>query len=97
MPTIAVEGPRFYSQTDEAQFHSWLESIPSVRSVGGVGTIVEIQFSTRRIRQQDLREILALFHRYKLNKRQLVLFDRKEIPWFRDPKKYWYKEIFGKR
>jgi hypothetical protein len=94
--TIAVEGPWFFSAKDEDVFYSWLNSIPSVVVVRGVGTVLEITLTTKRIPQRDLREVLAIFHRYALKKRVLKQFDRPELTWFRDPKAYWYTEIFGK-
>lgn len=92
---MAVEGPRYYSSTDEDVFFRWLQSIPSVQAVGGVGTELEISFRTRRIPGRDLREVLAIFHRYRLDKRPLAQFDRGELSWFRDPEAYWHAEVFG--
>jgi hypothetical protein len=92
---IAVEGPWFFSAKDEESFYSWLNSIPSIVAVGGVGTIVELTLSTKRVPQSDLREILAIFHRYALDKRELAQLDRPQLRWFRDPKAYWYAEVFA--
>ena len=94
--TIAVEGPWFFSAKDEDVFYSWLNSIPSVVAVGGVGTVVEVTFATKRLPQRDLRELLAIFHRYAMDKRVLAQFDRPQLAWFRDPKAYWYAEVFGR-
>ena len=94
--TIAVEGPRFFSAKDEDVFFSWLNSIPSVEAVGGVGTVLEITLGTKRVPQRDLREFLAIFHRYTLDKRVLARFDRPRLTWFRDSKAYWYAEVFGR-
>ena len=46
---------------------------------------------------QDLREILALFYRYKIDMKQLVVFlNNKNKMWFFDPPKgYWHRRVFG--
>lgn len=94
--TIAVEGPWFFSPGDEQGFYSWLNSIPSVVAVGGIGTIIEITLGSKRIPQRDLREILAIFHRYSMDKRVLRQLDSPRSPWFRDRKAYWYADVFGR-
>lgn len=93
--TIAAEGPWFFSAKDEEVFSSWLSSIPSIVAVGGIGKVVEITFATKRVPQDDLREILAIFHRYTMDKRVLAQFDRPQLTWFRHPKAYWFAEVFG--
>jgi hypothetical protein len=93
---VSVEGPRFFSAKDEDVFFSWVDAIPSIVSIEGTGKSMNITFAKRRISQRDLREILALFHRYGLDKRVLACFDRSEWAWFRDPKSYWFAEVFGR-
>jgi len=94
--TISVEGPTYFSPKDEDVFYTWLNSISSIRSVGGVGTMVEITLGSRRIPQRDLRELIAIFHRYAIDKRPLAQLDRAQLKWFRDPNKFWYKDVFGR-
>jgi len=38
--------------------------------------------------------MIAICHRYGLKKDVLKCFDNSRMKWFRDPKKYWYEEIF---
>jgi hypothetical protein len=48
----------------------------------------------------DLRELLALFHRYKIkNMSQLKVFlNETNRPWFYENKKsYWHKKVFGEK
>ena len=94
---LSVPGPWFFSSKDEEIFFEWLNSVASVRHVGGAGYDLEITFASRRIPQRDLREMIAIFHRYGLKKDVLKCFDNSRMKWFRDPKKYWYEEIFGTR
>lgn len=94
---IAVQGPPYFSAKDEEVFYSWLNSIPSVVAVGGELTTVEISLATKRVPKRDLGELLALFHRYSMEKRVLAQFDRPQLTaWFKDPRKYWYVDVFGK-
>jgi len=94
---ITVSCPRFMSAKDEHAFFSWLRSLPSVRTVRGTGMDLRITVATRHLSQRDLRELLAIFHRYGVDKRVLAEFDRLELKWFRDPKAYWFAGVFGTR
>src|SRR5262245_19038700 len=93
--TIAVEGPVYFSSNDEDAFYSWLQKIPSVVKIDGAGTVVELALKRRLVPERDLRELLALFHRYRMDKRALAVFTREDTPWFHDPKAYWYRDVFG--
>jgi hypothetical protein len=94
---ITVKGPWYFSAKDEELFFLWLNSIPSVVAVRGVLNTLEISLTTKRISQRDLRELLALFHRYAIDKSVLAQFDRPQLTtWFRDPEAYWYADVFGK-
>jgi hypothetical protein len=94
---ITVEGPWFFSTRDEDVFFSWLNSVTAVIGVSGRGTDLEITLAGRRLSRRDLREMLAIFHRYGIGKRVLRQFDTPRFTWFRDPKKYWHTEFFGRR
>jgi hypothetical protein len=94
-PTIRFESPRFFSGSDERAFFRWLSSIPSVDKVAGKGTAIEVRLSRKSITQRDLRELIAICERYRVNKRPLREFDRPAHRWFRDRRAYWYEEIFG--
>ena len=49
-----------------------------------------------RVDQASLREFLALFHRYGIDKSQLRVFDRPEhARWFRSPTAYRHEDVFG--
>jgi hypothetical protein len=95
--TITVPGPQYFSNGDEEAFYSWLSSIASVQRLGGVGRDLEIVFVRTRLSQNDLRELIAIFHRYQMDKRVLAQFDHAGSNWFRDPEAYWYADVFGTR
>ena len=89
---------RYYHQVDEDMFFKWLASIPCVKSYageGGDGLVVRLK---RRPGKDDLRQLIALLHRYNADMRQLAKFETaKNRDWFCDPKKFWHKAVFGKR
>ncbi|MFX1678409.1 hypothetical protein PV762_04190 [Mitsuaria sp. CC2] len=92
---LEARGVRFYSQYDEAVFFKWLRDLPCVVNVEGQGLTIFIACRSDAIDEDALREILALFHRYGIEKRQLAQFDRAEfLKWFRNPVAYWYSEVF---
>jgi hypothetical protein len=96
--THIEKGVRFFHRNDELLFLEWWSRIPCVESCDGDGSdrglVVQLK---RRPGKDDLRQILALCHRYGVDMRQLAKFETaKNQDWFRDPKKYWYQAVFGK-
>lgn len=87
---------RFYSQYDESVFFKWLRDLPCVERFEGRGRVLFITVQSNLIDENALRELLALFHRYGVDKRQLAQFDRAEfVDWFQNPNASWYSEVFG--
>lgn len=92
-------GVTFYHPADERAFFEWLERIPCVGSLGGhggrdgPGLLVKLK---RRPGQDDLRQLLAICHRYGVDMRQLAKFETdKNRSWFRRPGMYWHDAVFG--
>lgn len=49
----------------------------------------------KQISDVDLRELIALFHRYKVDMRPLAVFETsKNAAWFRDSRAFWHDEVF---
>jgi len=67
---ISVKGPTYFSQTDEDAFFGWLRSIKCVRKVTGHLRELHIELK-RRPTDSQLRELRALFLRYRMNMRSL--------------------------
>lgn len=55
----------YYSPNDEGAFFGWLQSIPGVISVKGIGTELHIRMRSRRLSANSYRELSALYRRYK--------------------------------
>jgi len=91
-------GVRFGYHDDERAFFEWLERIPCVESFKGEyerGLVVKLK---RRPGDSDLRSLLALCHRYRVDMRQLAKFETaSNRQWFCDPISYWHEAVFGTR
>jgi len=64
----------YWSQLDEAAFFSWLEAIPGVVRVVGVGNELVVTLRSSRISFAAMRELIALHVRYNLTLRGLAQF-----------------------
>jgi hypothetical protein len=54
------------------------------------------QLCSAAVDERGLRELIALFRRYRVGLKQLAVFDRGEFAdWFRSEQAYWHKEVFG--
>lgn len=88
-------GP-FYARGDEDSFFHWLSSIKSVEKYEGQGRVLYIDINPDLLDQYALKEIIALFHRYDVDMKQLAIFDTAEFSrWIRNKEAYWYPKIFG--
>ena len=77
MPTLRCERVRFYSEGDESSFFSFARSIPAVKRIEGAGDSILLR-TTNRPSQRSLRDLHALFIRYRISgKQQLDQFSQK--------------------
>jgi hypothetical protein len=96
MIELECQKVKFYSSLDETSFFSWANAIPAVTDVIGRGSSIIIRIRTKRISDNSLRELLALFHRYDILMEQLAQFRRaRNESWFASPVAYWYKSVFS--
>ena len=87
----------FYSEGDELIFFEWLKRIPAITNINGVGDEIQLSIdSNTTIDDQSLRELLAIFYRYKIDMMQLSQFrDKANEGWFYDNKSaYWHRGVF---
>lgn len=93
---LEVDKLPFFSQGDETAFFGWLNNLSIVEKIEGSGTTLLIKVHYSTVDEEGLRELLAIFHRYCIDMRQLIVFDIDEFgDWFRSSDSYWYKSIFG--
>jgi len=94
---LIVRGPTYFSAGDEKAFFDWLQSIPCVGDIGGRYRNLHITLK-RQPTDLQLRELIALLYRYKINMKQLEKFKTKRnAKWFAsNPDAYWHWRIFGR-
>ena len=75
----------------------WLERIPSIEKVWGVGQDLFVRTTGANIPDDDLRELIAVVTRYGADASQLRQFlNAKNKHWFRDNEKaFWCNSVFG--
>ncbi|HEX8371789.1 MAG TPA: hypothetical protein VF585_03345 [Chthoniobacterales bacterium] len=96
MPILVCKRVLFYSHGDEVAFLGFANSITAVKSVEEVSDCILLHVSSRPS-QQSLRDLIGLFTRYRISEvSQLVVFlNDSNRAWFPDPRKFWYRRVFG--
>ena len=83
---------QYGSYLDEKSFFEWAQEIPCVKSVEGGF----LHIKSKRLSEADLRDLIAIMHRYKMPMKQLQQFcNAKNEHWFKSKTKYWYRLVFG--
>jgi len=94
---LVVRGPRYFSQGDEKAFFDWLYSVSCVAKIGG--RLRDLYVTLKRApNDADLRELIALLFRYRMNMKPLAVFlTSRNAKWFAaNPDAFWHAKIFGK-
>jgi hypothetical protein len=95
--TFIVRDPRYFAAGDEKAFFTWLESIPCVADVKGHLRDLHITLK-RQPGSADLRELIALLSRYRMNMRGLAVYrTARNAHWFADPQTFWHAKVFAKQ
>lgn len=95
--TIELEAKEvwFFSPNDEAAFFEWVRKIPGVIGSEGRGRSIFLIVDNANVEESDLRELIALFRRYKISMKQLAVFDRDRFSkWFSGKDTGWYEDVF---
>ena len=93
--TLRAEAVRFFSEGDEAAFFGWLARLASVLTARGEGDTILLDVDRSRLESAHLRELIALFHRYQVDMRQLRVFEgRGNRTWLRDERAYWHAAMY---
>lgn len=101
MPTnnyvLTCKRVTYFSMFDEAAFFEWIKKIKSIKSIEGCGDELYLNLSSMEIPDKDLRELLGLFYRYKVDMKQLATFlnERNRAWFYENPKGYWHRRVFG--
>ena len=88
---------KYYSHKDEDAFFEWINKIDCIDKAVGEGRELHLYIADNVLQDHDLRDLLALFYRYKLDMKQLERFLNKDNKlWFFDNyKAYWHRRVFG--
>ena len=96
MSILACKGVRYFSQGDETAFFNWIGRISCVVRFEGNGDTLYLHVRGSRVADRDLRELLALFYRYRMPMGQLAQFESpRNRTWFARPGMYWFARVWG--
>lgn len=92
---LLADSVEFGSQNDEQSFFEWLKRIKCIENLDGEGSILEIIVAKNLVDDDCLRDILAIFHRYNIDMKQLAIFKSEQNKaWFCSSTKYWFDKVF---
>ncbi len=93
---LICKSVRFYANKDEDAFFEWIKKIECIENTSAKGRELYLHLSCNNLHEYDLRDLLALFYRYKIDMKQLKVFlNKNNKSWFYDNKKaYWHKRVF---
>jgi hypothetical protein len=94
MPILTCRKVTFYSQGDEKAFFESIGRIKAVERVEGRRDSILLHVRNR-VSQDSLRELIAVFLRYRIRMAQLAQFlSDSNRHWFADPEKTYHKRVF---
>jgi hypothetical protein len=95
VPILDCRRVLFYSPGDELSFFEALRRIKAIRRIEGAGDSILLHTSSR-ISDTALRDLIALFRRYRISSRQLAQFlTESNRHWFHDPQAFWHRRVFA--
>lgn len=103
---VIPEPPLWFSQLDENAFYTALTSIPAVQSLEvrpgrplpGEPNQITLSIDQPFLDEESLRNLIGIMFRYSLDLSPLAKQCTEDnARWLKDPTKYWYQGVFGKR
>jgi len=86
----------FYSDLEQEVFFEFIEQIKSIIEFEKKNNSLYLYLKSTRISDKDLRTIIGLFDRFKINMKQLKMFlNERNKKWFKNKNAYWVKSVFG--
>ncbi len=96
MTNLIAKSVVYYSKLDEEAFFDWIGRISCIVDIKGVSTELIMKVDQDRVNDVELRELLALFFRYSIDMRQLLIFENsRNTEWFSKSGMYWHDLVFG--
>lgn len=71
---LTCKSVKFYLPYDEDAFFGWIAKIKSIIKFDGIRDELYLYFETNELPNTDVRELLGLFDRYKIDMKQLKIF-----------------------
>lgn len=81
----------FYSILDEDAFFYWIKKTPCIEKFEGAGDELYLDLVDRELDYNDIKELIALFYRYKIDMKQLGRLRNEKNKEAFEP---WRKKIF---
>lgn len=96
-PRIVEYKIKFFSPYDITTFTQWVKKISVITSYTINNSEINLQIKSKNISKIDLKDLIALLYRYKIDMTQLQIFLKESNrSWFYDNKKsYWHALIFN--
>lgn len=96
MPKLICKQVTFHSENDELIFFEWIARIKCIKHWESVADEIHLFLPKSAVSATCLRELTALFFRYKINMRQLQQFvNVGNKQWYMNENAYWYENVFG--
>jgi len=97
---LVCKNVKYYSDFDKEGFFEWIDKIKAIVEIEKKDKELYLYFKSKRITDQDLRSLIGLFRRFKIDMKQLKIFvNERNKKWLthggKTTKGYWYKAIFG--
>ena len=90
---------KYYSRKDEDAFFEWIKKTTCIEKISAQYDELYLHVASIDLHEYDLRELPAIFCRYKIDMTQLSRFLNKsnEEWFFKNKRAYWHKKVFGKQ
>ena len=96
MPILACKRVHHFFQGDETAFFGWIARISCVTKLEGSGETLYLHVRGSRITDHNLRELLALFYRYRVPMKAVgSVREPRNRTWFSRPGMYWFARVWG--
>jgi len=97
---LVCKNIKFYSELEKEVFFEFINRIKSIVDFEKKGDELFLYFKSRKIPDKDLRALIGLFDRFKIDMKQLKMFlNENNKKWFEgdkdDIRAYWYEKVFG--
>ena len=93
---LVCKNIKYYSDLEREVFFEFIKKIKSIVEFETKDNTLYLYFKSKRIPDKDLRALIGLFDRFRINMTQLQFFlNERNKKWFRNGDGYWVKPIFG--